>query len=130
MFETASFSFEIVPWFPGSKHSINLAAALPRLRPYEQRDEIEAAFIGWRSTAAIAEEYGLAERASIYRHAHALGLFPKRQRNIPHSWSSGTENSLKESGKLLGNAKHYPCRKYAECCSTCVTLHLRANVRD
>ncbi|HEX7729875.1 MAG TPA: hypothetical protein VF392_12610 [Terracidiphilus sp.] len=30
----------------------------------------------------IAEEYGLADRASVYRHAHALGLFPKRQRNI------------------------------------------------
>lgn len=30
----------------------------------------------------IAEAYGIADRASIYRHAHALGLFPKRQRNI------------------------------------------------
>jgi hypothetical protein len=49
---------------------------------HQQRDEIEAAFIGWRSPAAIAEEYGLADRTSVYRHAHALGLFPKRQRNI------------------------------------------------
>ena len=48
----------------------------------QQREEIEAAFIGWRSPAAIAEEYGLADRASVYRHAHALGLFPKRQRNV------------------------------------------------
>ena len=30
----------------------------------------------------IAQEYGLADRASIYRHAHALGLFLKRQRNV------------------------------------------------
>jgi len=47
-----------------------------------QREEIEAAFIGWRSPAAIADEYGLADRSSVYRHANALGLFPKRQRNI------------------------------------------------
>jgi hypothetical protein len=47
-----------------------------------EREEIEADFIAWRSPAAIAGEYGLADRASIYRHAHALGLFPKRQRNI------------------------------------------------
>jgi hypothetical protein len=49
---------------------------------HEEREEIEAAFVGWRSPAAIAEEYGLADRASVYRHAHALGLFQKRQRNV------------------------------------------------
>jgi hypothetical protein len=36
--------------------------------------EIEADFISWRSPTAIAQEYGLADRASVYRHAHALGL--------------------------------------------------------
>ncbi len=49
---------------------------------HERREEIEAAFIGWRSPAAIAQEYGLADRSSVYRHANALGLYPKRQRNI------------------------------------------------
>jgi hypothetical protein len=49
---------------------------------HDQRGDIEAAFIGWRSPAAIAEEYSLADRASVYRHAHALGLFQKRQRNV------------------------------------------------
>jgi hypothetical protein len=34
------------------------------------------------SPASIAKEYKLADRSSVYRHAHALGLFPKRQRNI------------------------------------------------
>lgn len=47
-----------------------------------QRAEIESDFIAWRSPAVIAEEYGLADRTSVYRHAHALGLFAKRQRNI------------------------------------------------
>ncbi len=55
---------------------------------HQQRDEIEAAFVGWRSPAAIAQEYGLADRASVYRSAHALGLFPKRQKNIPGSFGA------------------------------------------
>jgi len=44
--------------------------------------EIEAEFVAWRSPAAIAGEYGLVDRANIYRHAHALGLFVKRQQNV------------------------------------------------
>jgi hypothetical protein len=49
---------------------------------HPKRAEIEADFIAWRSPAAIAEEYGLADRASIYRHSHATGLFANRQRNV------------------------------------------------
>lgn len=49
---------------------------------HAQCAEIEDAFIGWRSPAAIAEEYGLADRASVYRHANALGLSEKRKRNV------------------------------------------------
>jgi hypothetical protein len=49
---------------------------------HPESEEIEADFIAWRSPAAIADEYRLADRASVYRHAHALGLFAKRQRNI------------------------------------------------
>ena len=49
---------------------------------HEQREEIESAFIGWRSPAAIAKDYGLADRSSVYRHARALELFEKRRRNI------------------------------------------------
>ena len=49
---------------------------------HPKREEIDGDFVAWRSPAAIAAEYGIADRATIYRHAHALGLFPKRQRNI------------------------------------------------
>lgn len=49
---------------------------------HAQRDQIEADFIGWLSPAVIAREYGLADRASIYRHAHALFLFDKRRTNV------------------------------------------------
>lgn len=47
---------------------------------HRQREEIEAGFIGWRSPATIAEEFGLTDRAGVYRPAHALGRLPKRQR--------------------------------------------------
>jgi hypothetical protein len=49
---------------------------------HAQREEIESDFVAWRSPATIAGDYGIADRASVYRHAHALGLFLKRQRNI------------------------------------------------
>ena len=45
-------------------------------------EEIETAYVGWASPAAIAEEYGLSDRSSVYRHAHALGLTEKRKRNV------------------------------------------------
>lgn len=40
---------------------------------HQQQEEIETAFIDWRSPAAIAKEFGLADRAIAYRH----GLFFK-----------------------------------------------------
>jgi hypothetical protein len=63
---------------------------------HEQREEIESAFVGWRSPAALAEEYGLADRASVYRHAHALGLFEKRRRNI----RAALERIIEKAGEV------------------------------
>jgi len=60
---------------------------------HPNRGEIEADFIAWRSPAAIAEEYGLADRTSVYRHAHAVGLFAKRQRNIRAALERIIENA-------------------------------------
>jgi len=63
---------------------------------HRQREEIEDAFIGWRSPAAIAEEFGLADRASVYRHAHALELFPKRQKNV----RAALERIIEKAGEV------------------------------
>jgi hypothetical protein len=49
---------------------------------HPRREEIEHDFVGWRSPVSIVEEFGLADRSSIYRHANAFDLFTKRQRNI------------------------------------------------
>jgi len=46
-----------------------------------KREEIERAWTSWGDTTEIAKQYSLT-RDSIYRHAHALGLFKKRGRNI------------------------------------------------
>lgn len=70
------------------KNQTDRAVNLGRHRRYckvcshPKRDEIEADFIAWKSPIAIAEEYGLADRMNVYRHANALGLFEKRRRNI------------------------------------------------
>jgi hypothetical protein len=63
---------------------------------HQQREEIESAFIAWRSPAAIAGEYGLSDRASVYRHAHALGLFQKRQRNV----RAALERIIEKAGEV------------------------------
>src|SRR5271155_968455 len=63
---------------------------------HPEREEIEVDFIGWRSPATIAAEYGLGDRASVYRHAHALGLFAKRQRNI----RAALERIIEKAGEV------------------------------
>ena len=63
---------------------------------HDHCEEIEGAFVGWRSPAAIAEDYGLADRASVYRHAHALGLFEKRRRNI----RAALERIIEKAGEV------------------------------
>jgi hypothetical protein len=49
---------------------------------HPQCEEIEREFISWRSPADIAREFKLRDRSAIYRHAHALDLGSKRDRNI------------------------------------------------
>jgi len=49
---------------------------------HARREEIDRDFINWKSPALIAKEYGLKDRSSVYRHANALDLFAKRQRNV------------------------------------------------
>ena len=49
---------------------------------HARREEIEREFINWTGASAIAKDYGLVDRSTVYRHAHAFGLFAKRQRNI------------------------------------------------
>jgi hypothetical protein len=47
-----------------------------------ERKEIEPDFIAWKNPTAIVKQHGLADRTSIYPHAHAFGLLAKRSRDV------------------------------------------------
>ena len=68
-------SFRTPPDF--SRHSRRCSICL-----LPDRDAIEGDFIRWRSSELIAREYKLANRTSIYRHAHCTGLFAWRRREL------------------------------------------------
>jgi hypothetical protein len=86
---------------PAPKRSRNAASLAPTsgytsaLRPLDpfhsrrctvchhpDRPWIELRFIEWGSPALIAREFGIRDRGTIYRHAHAAGLFAVRLRNL------------------------------------------------
>jgi len=52
-----------------------------RVCNHPKREEIEQDFVAWKSPINLAALYKIPTR-SIYRHAHALGLFSKRNRNV------------------------------------------------
>ena len=49
---------------------------------HAEREAIEHDFLRWHSPDRIAEDYGIADHSSIYRHAHATGLFKRRAQTI------------------------------------------------
>jgi len=75
-------------------------AAECKICSHPRRDEIEREFVNWRSPASITKLYKLGNRASVYRHAHALGLFPKRQRNV----RAALEKIIEQAGDVEVNA--------------------------
>jgi hypothetical protein len=64
------------------------------------RDAIEQDFISWKSPSAITKEYGLRDRTTIYRHAHATGLSEKRRRNV----RAALERIIEQAGTVDVNA--------------------------
>src|SRR5271166_6085241 len=63
---------------------------------HPQRKDIEEDFIRWRSPAEIAKAYHLGNRSTVYRHAQALNLFPKRQRNV----RAALERIIEKAGEV------------------------------
>ena len=47
----------------------------------EYQEEIDEHFTNWHSVRELADEYDI-DRRAIYRHAHATGLFPIRDRHL------------------------------------------------
>jgi hypothetical protein len=50
---------------------------------HPERDAIDADFVRWQSPEKIAADYQIADRSTIYRHAHSTGLFLARRRELP-----------------------------------------------
>jgi hypothetical protein len=69
---------------PGAAPSRHLRRHLTlcRICTHARRQEIEDDFVAWVSPAKIAVDYKLTDRSTMYRHAHALNLFPRRRRNV------------------------------------------------
>ena len=49
---------------------------------HSDRADIEEDFLHWRSAGDIAEEHQVGDRRTVYRHAHATGLWQRRRRNL------------------------------------------------
>jgi hypothetical protein len=78
---------------------------------HDQREEIEQDWVSWGNTTRIAEEYGLT-RDSLYRHAHACGLFDKRRQNLRKALERNIEHA--ESLEVNASAVVSAVQAYAK----------------
>ena len=76
--------------------TLNGTASNAGICSHPDREDIERDFVGWRSPAEIAKAYHLGNRSTVYRHAQALGLFPKRQRNV----RAALERIIEQAGSV------------------------------
>ncbi len=63
----------------------------------DYREEMDELFVNWHNVSEIAREYDTPRR-TLYRHAHATGLFPIRDRNLRRSL-----------GLIIHRAETVPC---------------------
>lgn len=65
-------------------HRVNLGrhAAQCRICNHPSRAAIEFDFLNWRNPFDLVQGYGLRSLSTIYRHAHATGLFGRRRLNL------------------------------------------------
>jgi hypothetical protein len=66
---------------------------------HPKREEIDHDFMNWENPTGIATAHGVS-RDAIYRHARAMSLMDKRQRNV----RSALEKIIEKSGDVEVNA--------------------------
>lgn len=64
-----------------------------RVCRHPARDAIDQDFLRWRNPDRIAADYGIADHSSVYRHAHATGLFRRRNAGLRHALGSLIEKA-------------------------------------
>jgi hypothetical protein len=67
---------------------------------HPERDAIEEAFLQWQRACDIFREFKLPSRTTVYRHAHAVGLFEQRARALRFV----LENIMEESSACAPSA--------------------------
>lgn len=67
---------------------------------HRHRAAIEEAFIRWHNVSWIAADFKLPNRNSVYRHAHAFGLFERRRANLRFA----LEHIIEEAERVRPNA--------------------------
>ncbi len=81
---------------------------------HPDREEIEREWVGWGNTTVIADVYELT-RDSLYRHAHALDLFRKRQKNLKGAYEKIIERL--DIASVSGSTILAALKAYATLCA-------------
>lgn len=79
---------------------------------HTEREAIEEEFVHWRSVSRLAQQYGIEDYRTIYRHARATGLIELRRENIRSALDNIVERSdtTKVSGECILRAiRAYSC---------------------
>ena len=63
---------------------------------HPDREQIERDFVAWKSPTAIAVEFVLPDRSTVYRHAQAFDLVSKRRWNI----RAALERIIEKAGEV------------------------------
>jgi hypothetical protein len=78
---------------------------------HPDRDAIEEEFIHWHNPNDTRYDYGIT-RAALYRHAHAVGLFARRERNLRSALGHMIQRSMNitpTSDSILRAIRAYSC---------------------
>jgi hypothetical protein len=68
--------------YTGRQPNLSRHASKCRVCSHPNRAAIEFDFLNWRNPLELARSYGVGNLSSIYRHAHATGLFARRRLNL------------------------------------------------
>ena len=71
-----------LPENPGGPTNLRRHARKCSVCRHPSRKEIEQDFLSWHSPDVIAKAHGIADHSSVYRHAHAVGLFERRNQTL------------------------------------------------
>jgi hypothetical protein len=79
---------------------------------HPDREAIEEEFLHWRSPYDISADYEIENHSSIYRHAHAFGLFARRRCNLRSAVERMIERG--ERAKITANTLLRAIRTYSQ----------------